>query len=314
MTRVLTIALTMLLAGLASSALSQSEKPESKPIEFAKAVSILKISKDQDRLLEAALAVCRSSEPKALEILLGFLQDPSFWLRLDSERDNANASAPYLAAVVQAIGQLGTARAEEALLQLGKDKMFLQSRGRLLAAVDAAQWINKPSAKLIAFVESSAALEQGSSNGAVYVLSKLKTPEACSALVRLLEKPLLAATTGNGNRIWSLVHELFPIRNDPAVVAFYGKLFRFQGMLKDERVRNIMVQTLFDYRPMEWSSFDPNFDLEPPSRQDASTEVLKELLKLADVAGRMDLSNQTKQGVEEAKKEIAAIWVKRPAK
>jgi hypothetical protein len=91
----------------------------------------------------------------------------------------------------------------------------------------------------------------------------------------------------------------------------YGRLLRAD--VPDRELRNILVQTLFDFRPNEW--YGPNsLYVPPPQRNEASSEVRREVLALADVALKLDVSDDTKEGVRKARKEIEAILAERTKK
>jgi hypothetical protein len=293
---------------IASAARAADETPSAKPLEYAEAVAALKTSSDRDKLYEAAVSLCRSKEPKALEILVELLLDPAFRARLDSEKE------PCTTWVTEAIGKIGTAKAEDAILRLSNNKQFRDSNRGLAGLIKAAMWIQKPSPKLVAFVESTPALEYGTLNGATEVLTKMGTPEACAALARLVEPVLMSPDYDKHKKRYRLLYDLLPVRNDLAIVKLYERLFAAKELLKDEFVRNIMVQSLFDYRPQEWAVWDPDYDAEPPVRKNAPTEVLEKHRALADAALKMDLAKDTKAGVEKAKKEIETLLAERKSK
>ena len=71
-------------------------------------------------------------------------------------------------------------------------------------------------------------------------------------------------------------------------------------------MQNTIVQTLFDSPSYEWYAVDAPVPTVPP-REEASTEVLQELLEIAALALRLRLTEETREAVLRARGEIEGI-------
>src|SRR5262249_26048820 len=99
--------------------------------------------------------------------------------------------------------------------------------------------------------------------------------------------------------------ELIKHRNEPAIVSLYGSLLGKK--IEDDRLRDAIVQSLFDFRPRDWFPPAAVPPPTPPSRREASTAVLPELLVIANRSLGLNIPEDTKKGVRMARAEIEAI-------
>ncbi len=261
--------------------------------------AILQSSSDREELMKTALALCQSGDPKDLQTVLGFLKDPAFLNRLDSRDDYSYALAHLrVRKILDAIGKLPGDKAEAALLEVGASKAFMDHHWRVEFLVVATGHIRNPSPKLLDFLDDQVKSTRVQAFTLVSVLAAMRSPAACQRIERGLSTPGKPLDGSVFNM------EVIKYRNDPAIVSMYNRLLAKK--IEDARLRDAIVQSLFDFRPTDW--FPPA--VRPPklhSRREASTEVLRELLVVADQSLHLDIPENTKGGVRKARAEIEAI-------
>lgn len=292
---------------LVSMAKRAPPEPEGPPLSIktsAEALAILRSSKNPLELKNVAIWLCQSNAPGALDQIAALLLDPDFLKRLDSEFNYGRLRSNM---VLEAIGKVSTTKAEEVLLNLTQDKIFIEESKRVDGLIDACGWLRSPSPKVFAFLDSS--LGSQSPVLVVRALARISSPESCA----LLEKRIVSVEgTVSDESSWGwFTHFLVPVRNKPAVVDLYKRVL--SAKIQDAMCRNRIVQSLFDYRPDDWYSEEEVFP-KPHPREEASPEVLKQLLESAGLALKLDISKETREGVLKAQKEIQEILQKRAAK
>ena len=127
-----------------------------------------------------------------------------------------------------------------------------------------------------------------------------------------LEKHFLGNEFSIGNKRGWFTEKIILIRNDEAIVSFYEKLLRSE--IKDDYLRNIIIQTLFDYRPKdkEWFPYPlgdsiDEYPRSPPPYREASTEVLQKILKIAKYSEMLKINEKTRGSIAKGRKEIERI-------
>lgn len=281
-----------------------------KAVDLDKAALILQKSRQPEELESTAIALCRSADSKALDVVAAKLLDPDFLARIDPKGDYESFETQRrTTAVVKALGRAGTAKADELLLQLIDNKPFVSNHYRLDGIIDAAGFIKHPSKRLLEFVSSKAYPGSAFTGTAISTFARIGLFSTHSEI----EKRLTSLDYDIVYKLSWLSNDLLPLRNEPPIVKLYGRLLTID--LKDPRLRNRVVQTLFDYRPREWyGQVDEGNDPKPPPRKEASTDVLQDLLKISEHALKLDITKDTRQSVEMAKKEIAGILTLREQK
>ncbi len=278
---------------------------------FEQLVSVLEWSRDASLLEQAAKEICRHKDPKAIEFLTNWLLKPEVWPRLDREEDYQRYSRYLLRVnrIVMALGQIATPEAEAALLKLADNRPFTAELDRVDGIIEAAGAIRKPSTKLLTFLDSKATPDSGQRTLVMRTLAQMRCLEAC----KLIEKRIHSSAYRNSTKEDWFMHDLMVVRNDPEIVALYKRTL--SSPIKDTELRNRVVQGLFSYSPLWfgiWESTDPI--PAPPKRKDASTEVLGELLEIAEMTKKLDLWAGTHEGVQKAVKEIKEILAEREKK
>lgn len=262
------------------------------------ALALLRTSRDPATLRDAAIAFSQTPTDADVKILLGFLTDPAFLTRLDPPQGLWDLR---LTDVLRCIGRLPQRQANSALLQLAKHAEFMSHLGRVLSLLDGLAEIRDPSDTLLDFLEKPATPEPWQAEMIVdsgfQVLSKMRSPAAC----RRIDKRYFSS--GHLHSTWFTWYLLL-LRDDPAIVAMYHTLLS-RGV-QDEKLRNLIVESLFGYR-REWYPRTLHPVPRPPPRREASPEGLTELLRVADLTDKLRLSEDTKAAVRKARAEIDEI-------
>jgi len=264
-------------------------------------LKVLQSSTNPEELEAACLTICRTADASSLDLLLSFLEDNSFYYRLDSLDDYTfkKARELRLSRIVQAIGKLPPPLANPALVRLSNHKEFLSNSARKLAVIEACGSVRSPSVPLLDFLDALAGAEEGwEPNAAVRVLAEMRSPAACNRIEKVF------FSTKDSRRNW-FTHYLIQVRDDFAIVVLYRRLL-VRG-IQDASLRNLAVQTLFDYRLEDWYDVSKPRLPKPPPRREAAPESLRELLKIADLSLKLDLTPDTRESVLNGRKEIEPI-------
>jgi hypothetical protein len=297
--------LVIVAAGLGCSiADPQPVKPppqQEEPKEIELILPILIGSKRPDELGDALNALVREKSSGALDHWVKFMQDPRFLQRLDPD-PRYPFRRERLERVLEPIARLPAAKANQMLLNLSVDKGILEEPERLDALMRSCGHVRQPSDKLLDFLDQQAVPDSWQANGIVAILARMRSDAAC----RRIEKRFLAPETEYGRKFAWLTHELLEVRNDRAIVALLGRLLKASA--KDAELRDLVVLATFDYRPTEWYDVRrlPIYP-KPPARNEASTEALDDLVRIADDVLTMDLSVDVKESVQAERKAIQAI-------
>jgi hypothetical protein len=275
------------------------ECPFEKPLDVPTAVRVLESAKEAYQLEHTAISLVQAKDPGALDRLVPFLRNSKLLERLDGDRYPRRLSR-----IVLAVGKLGTPKAEEVLLELARDKTFTEDANRIDSVIDAGGWVPKPSAKLLQFLDEKSTPKSGYQNRVVAALVRIRTPESLA----MVEKRMLSQAYESSSKQGWLASYLVYGRNDLAIVAIYRQLLKAD---LDEELRSLVVLTLFADSPQAWSPFQRT---PLPKWKDAPTEVLREVLELADVSVKLNVPADTKEAVRKARKEIEAILAERKQK
>ena len=265
-------------------------------MELAKKVAVLESTKDPAEMERLALALAKSEEPESLNALIAFLKDPEHLAVLDPKPQDNNEFKLRLFPLLQALAQLPPDQANASMVALAEPIFTNKSNNRHLAYIQACAEIKQPSSALLKILDAQVS-PIGCTNTVIATLIKMRSPAACD----LLEKYSRGKYFSDG---W-FTHKLLLVRDDPAIVAFYEKLLRSD--MHPDSLRNIIVQTLFDYRPEEWYDQNKPRLYVPPPRPEASTEVLENLQKIADYCLTLKVTDKTMESIRKGQKEIDQI-------
>jgi len=302
------VVLSCLLAAVTVSCGEKSTPNEKEDtVDLKATLSILRDSKDPAQLEAAAVSLCKAKAAEALRNLVPILRDAKFLQRLDSEQDYEDHEDQLrIRSVLQAMGRSPSSQAVQALEEISEDKGFIGDLARLEALIDACGLLEKPSPKLLTFLDSQAQPGGVMTNRVTGTLARIGSAEAC----QLIEKRLLSKDYDQSFKVSCFTEDLIEYRNRPGVVGLYKRFLRSDAL--GPKLREIVVLTLFDYRRLEWYKTAHNAPVAPP-RGDASTGVLTEVLECADLALKLDVPQEVKERVKVARKEIEDILAGRKA-
>lgn len=284
------------------------------PGPLDKYTSVLETSIDPDELATALIGLSRSDSPGALEAWVNYLCDRTFLQRLDPEdppdQFKFETGDKRVGRVLGAVARLSPDKANLTLVKLGKSKAFFEGSYRERAFRGACEMLRQPSAQLLDVLEELAG-EQSSL--LIQPLARMRSPLACERI----EKIYHSGQYSDSHKAEWFTHEIMEARTEPCIVSFYRRLLvaevkdpvlkRFRYDTEEwyeTSIRNILVQTLFDYLPEQW--YDRNWAT-PPARHQASTKVLEELVLIADLSLKLDISPDAKKSVHKGRKEIDQI-------
>ncbi len=307
------IELPLILTGLvllsAPPGLRADENKPSVDRQLGEARRVLQDSDDPCELECVALQLCDRGDEAALRLLTSTMLDPLFVGRLDPGKAYEGYRGYHrtplrINRVAVALGKVGTPPAEASLLALTKDRAFLDHAARVDGLVEASGWISKPSARLLEWLDTPTVWRGRDQRLAVRALARLGSRES----VAIIEKRLRSDGPSPEDKILWFTSVLVRFRNAPAIVGLYHRVLA-SGVSEPE-VRDTIVQCLFEYDPKEWHG-----DVEPwygsladlPRPQDAPADVLRELLDVAELAAKLDLPRETKDGVRRAREGAAGV-------
>lgn len=304
--------LSVVILGLAVSGCAQTppDSVVSAKDQLKSREGLLEGCKDADELAALTISLCESSDGRDHALLVRCLTTPAFLKRLDGPGDYESLSAHKLRVwkVLSAVGKMQGKSAEETILKLGANKHFMGDFRRCDALMEACSEIRKPTSKLLDFLEAQAR-EEKTSIPLTRVLVQMRDSEASKRVHRWLSAPECRNTEKMATFIYCV-----ELRNDPAIVSLYAAVLNGQAL--HMMMRSKIVETLFDYRPIEWygprTPENPEIP-RPPLRGRASTEVLDQLLEIAQKVLQSEMTEEAKQAVLTARKEIEEILAFRRA-
>jgi hypothetical protein len=236
----------------------------------------------EEELERQALDLASDPAPSSWARLVEMLSDDAFLKSLDSESRHAAQTQLRTRRIVAAIAATDATEARKALvyLQLGKNHWYSRNPRRVDWLIEASAGIKRPSPRLLEYLNGL--LEKSNSAGLVVrTLLAMGTPES----VALVEKRIYAQheRVGDSDPNWDLsdVDAMAYHRNHPAVVAAARRIVASPDLAP--AFANAVVIAMFDDNP--WAEMHCVGRVpKPPKRRFASTEVLREILAIGDLA------------------------------
>lgn len=276
------------------------------PDRREEALAAIKDSKDVHVMERGIIYLARQGGAKDVEAVVAALKTPRLQALVIGTEDSVDSSA-RIENIFTALAESPT-RGEDALLSLGRDKGLMDRRVLNDGLCRAARLVKKPSAAFLTFLDEEMRRERTSPGTIVHALTVYGTPAAARILARHFASKEFDSTQKAG---W-LHRDLLTVRTRPAFFAIFKQAIMANA--EDADLRKCLVETLFDYRPDLWYGDYVTDPPKPPAWADASTEVLQEVVKLADVAMKQDLPKDVKQAVRTTREEIEGILAKRAKK
>jgi hypothetical protein len=267
--------------------------------ELADALATMQQSKDPDELTQASTTLISSGQELAMCYLFHFLTDKDFLYRLDSRDDYRYKKYRNLriTRVLLAVADIPNGWAESLLIRLTFEGGYDGSGWREDAVIHAMGYLKTVPTELLDYLDKKD-FDRSNIHQVMETLARLKTPETCAQMERryLSSDNPLACKRG-----W-LSCDPISVRNEPCVVALYKRLLFSKDI--DPGLLDRLAETLFDFR-YEWHGTAPiSSDSFPPKWKCCSTEVLEDLLKIADGCERLKLSKTAWESVQRGRLQI----------
>lgn len=295
------IAFCLFASSPAAPSVGSGDRPAAKAEALASALSVLQKSQKPEELESAANSLANMRSGEATKLLTGFLEDPGFVRRLDSDADyKYHLFDLRVGHVLTTMAKASTPETQQAFLDLLNSKEFRLNSVRPVLLINACEFIHKPRPELLSQLDHLADQPGGYVDTVCHALAQMRKPEASA----LIEARIRSARYSTATKKSWFTEFLITVRDDSAILPIYRHLLESGN--KDDELINMAVLSLFDYRRREWYPIDypaPS----PPDRHQASSEALQELLKIADIALVVRLPADTRQAVEAERAAIVKI-------
>jgi hypothetical protein len=260
-------------------------------------LKILATSEDPRELSAYARVLVRSDRPADHNELRKWLSSAEFLARLDGpERYQGAPGKLRLSEVLRELSARSTPSATNVLIALTHAPGFLAEPLRIDLLIRACIPLRPAAPQVVQFWNQHWLPDDGYSHvTAGAVCDNGSKP----ALALLEEKMSEGGHADDDKRVW-MVTGIMMHRNEEAMLDSCERLLR--GELP-ERLRPLLVEVLFDYRPEEW--FRPATVLVPPDRKLASAAARERLRRIGEFALQSaPLTEQQQKVVRAVLKEI----------
>ena len=272
-----------------------------------KLADAIRSSADPEEIERLSIELVKSKESGAINELESLLVDPEYSRRLDPNAKLVALTDLRLYTVLKTLVRARQKESSDLLVKLAKNNQFMSSGVRRSVFFSACEEVQEPSSDLLDILEMQL-LPSADPNSALTAIIWMRSTAACERLHKHINKPDWTPERKRGLFVWDIIQ----VRNAPAIVKFYEDELR--SGVKDDATRNVIIQTLFDYRlkdpdwyPYQAISVEANQFPKPPPRVEASTEVLEKLLKLADYSETLNINKKTMESIAKGRKEITRI-------
>ena len=238
---------------------------------------------DARALYSRSLALARSHGDPDLSELRRNLGHRPYLDALDSATAyRGPAERLRVAGVLQALAANESPAARRALMSLTGDQVFTEHRSRTVLLIQALAVVRPPTAEVIQFWERHCQPDDGYSNYTIRAVIANGTPEALTVFEKNLQDP-----RHQDDRDSWLLFDVLTHRNDLHLLQSIERLLTSP---LEPRLRLLLVDVVFDYRPDDW--YGPHIIPAPPPRAKASREALRQLRRVGELA--LSLTDTTK--------------------
>jgi hypothetical protein len=257
------------------------------------------------QLEKMAIAVCQAGNDDQIAVLMAILSEPGLVAKLDVVDEDSKlpgggrlADGVRLQRILRTLAREHPKKAEAAFLKLAETKSFMSDHDRVDVLMFACGEFRRPSQRILDFLEAQVATGSWRANFITRILAEIGSDES----LKVIENRFFASDGGRDSG-WFRT-DLIAIRDRIETVHLYGRILKTG--VTDARLRNIIVQTLFDFQPAKWYLIDQHVP-KIPNRREAKDEVLDELLAVANLTQKLELTDETRQSVAKGRKEIEEI-------
>ncbi|HEY3065777.1 MAG TPA: hypothetical protein VGL09_08295 [Methylomirabilota bacterium] len=233
-------------------------------------------SKDPATLVAAARRLAASARPEDQAELRRRLESAEFLTRLDEPA--RYQGAPQGLRLSEVLGELSRNRAptaEATLVALTRSRVFRAEPLRAELLIRACVPLRPPSPDVVRFWDEHWQRDDGYSHVTAGAVCDNGTAPALALLERKMADP---THPDDDKRVW-IVTGIMMHRNDVPMLESCERMLR-SGL--PARLRPLLVEAIFDYRPTEW--FRPATVLVPPDRALASPAARERLRRLGEYA------------------------------
>jgi hypothetical protein len=254
--------------------------------------NILESSSDRKQLLQAALALARSSQPHDHSYLVRWLLAPEFLSRLDSPEEYASTGRRLrIAMVLEALSRNPAHSAQAVLVRLAGARDFLAVPARVDFLIEYSASVRPAPTELVHFWDAHFQPGDGFFNLTAGALVTNGTEPA----LHLLEQKLGDPRFEHEDKLSWIQTEIYSHRTDLPLLLWCEHVLASNTLGPDLMV--VLGQVLFDPKPEQW--FRPATVVIPPPLEQASTEAKQTLRRIGALVLRAPwASSELRAGVE----------------
>jgi hypothetical protein len=252
--------------GTATAATATAEAP----------TNVLTTSRDPAALVAEARRLGASARPEDHAELRTRLQSAEFLARLDErERYQGAPQGLRLSEVLDELSRNRAPSAEATLVALTRSRVFRAEPLRVELLIRACVLLRPPAPEVVRFWDDHWKRDDAYS----YVTAGAVCDNGTAPALALLERKMADPShPDDDKRVW-IVTGIMMHRNDALMLESCERMLR-AGM--PARLRPLLVEAIFDYRPTEW--FRPATVLVPPARALAGPAARERLRRLGEYA------------------------------
>jgi hypothetical protein len=263
----------------------------------AQPMEILRTSKDPAQLEQAAVAVARSRDSKAIGQLETLLGSREFLGRLD-DLANPQRKLYHLQRVFAALQSNPSPATERLCLKLADDPEFTAEPVRLnylLGALAAVRPMSERTAELF---------RKTNTEGYFTVNGPLLVANGSPRALEVFESMAADGKVDPEERADVILRSIVPCRTSLPVLHAVDRLL---GRRLDSVVQVALLQSVFDYRPKEWFGAERNSP-RPPAWDTASPEAARFAVELGrKQEARKDLPASVRNAIRDTLKVLSTL-------
>lgn len=254
--------------------------------------AVLHSSTDSDEIFRAAMTLAQAPDPDGHRALLMQLQAPGIYDRLDSKEAYGDFGMPLqLSHILTALSENHAGGAHAVLVALTQSPVYNSVNRRINLLSEACAAIRPAPPEVVRYWDNNSQPLDGYTPTTIGALVVNGSPPALA----LLEQKMADPRHDNQYKIGWMHRKILQHRNDSPLLA--SSLRMLQGDMPEE-LRAILIETLFDYRPIEWYPGKRSTVPKPPPREQASREAIEQLRQIGEYSlNHVELTNEQRTRV-----------------